>query len=174
MSVAHLKGEILGAKWAPIPGWELTHEVSRDGAVRRLDGGHVSIWSVPAGYVQVGLTERGRRPEKRSIHSLVLESFVGPRPNGAVVRHLDGNPSNNAIENLQWGTPAENAEDTIRHGRHRQVAKTHCPQGHPYNAENTRVRKNGHRVCKICDRARCKAYYNRRNKVLRVWQGAQR
>jgi len=50
------------------------------------------------------------------IHSLVLEAFVGPKPKGAVARHLDGNPANNRLENLTYGTPAQNSQDAIKHG----------------------------------------------------------
>jgi hypothetical protein len=32
-------------------------------------------------------------------------------------RHLDGNPANNRLENLAWGTDKENGQDRIRHGR---------------------------------------------------------
>jgi hypothetical protein len=28
--------------------------------------------------------------------------------------------------------------------------KTHCPQGHPYDEENTYIRASGSRVCKEC------------------------
>jgi DNA-binding XRE family transcriptional regulator len=31
-------------------------------------------------------------------------------------RHLDGNPQNNSLSNLAWGTPVQNAEDRRRHG----------------------------------------------------------
>lgn len=44
-------------------------------------------------------------------HSLVMETFVGPLPEGMEVRHLDGNPQNNRVSNLQYGTPLENAAD---------------------------------------------------------------
>ena len=74
----------------------------------------------PGGYVKVNLsceTAAGRCIRPRTVHSLVLEAFVGPRPAGAVVRHLDGDKLNNRLENLRYGTSAENAEDTIRHGR---------------------------------------------------------
>lgn len=50
------------------------------------------------------------------IHQLVLEAFVGPRPEGHVCRHLDGTRLNNSLENLAWGTKTENAQDRIRHG----------------------------------------------------------
>lgn len=32
-------------------------------------------------------------------------------------RHLDGDPGNNALSNLCWGTRQENAQDKVRHGR---------------------------------------------------------
>jgi hypothetical protein len=52
----------------------------------------------------------------KSVHRLILTTFVGPRPKGMVCRHLDGNPGNNALSNLRWGTPKENAADSIAHG----------------------------------------------------------
>lgn len=50
------------------------------------------------------------------IHRLVLEAFVGPCPPGLEGCHNDGNPTNNCISNLRWGTPASNAADRIKHG----------------------------------------------------------
>lgn len=32
--------------------------------------------------------------------------------------HGDGNAWNPALSNLRWATPAENAADKVRHGRH--------------------------------------------------------
>jgi hypothetical protein len=54
----------------------------------------------------------------RYIHVLVLETFVGERPDGMVARHLDGDTSNNQLKNLCWGTPTENMADRERHGNH--------------------------------------------------------
>jgi hypothetical protein len=51
----------------------------------------------------------------RHIHRLVCETFHGPRK-GMVVRHLDGNPLNNRLSNLAWGTHEENAADKVGHG----------------------------------------------------------
>ena len=48
--------------------------------------------------------------------ALVAELWHGPRPNGCVVRHLDGSKDNDTPNNLQWGTPKENAHDMIAHG----------------------------------------------------------
>ena len=49
------------------------------------------------------------------VHSLICEAFHGKRPDYAQVRHMDGNPSNNAPWNLKWGTAQENWNDKRRH-----------------------------------------------------------
>ena len=63
------------------------------------------------GYVRVKIN--GRR---KAVHRLVLEAFVGPCPDGCETRHLDGNPSNNSLWNLLYGTASENWNDRRQHG----------------------------------------------------------
>ncbi len=58
----------------------------------------------------------------RYVHQLVLEAFVGPCPSGLECRHLDGNPDNNQLENLRWGTRLENMADKKLHGTERPPA----------------------------------------------------
>ncbi|OKH70800.1 hypothetical protein EB72_24710 [Mycobacterium sp. SWH-M1] len=103
--------------------------------------------------------------DRRLVHRMVLEAFHGPCPPGMVAAHWDDDPRNNAIGNLRWATPSENAYDAVRNGSHHFANKTHCPQGHPYDAANTRVYR-GRRYCKSCQnerhrsrrrRARCAA-----------------
>lgn len=54
----------------------------------------------------------------RGIHQLVAAAFLPlPQPGQKVVRHLDGDPANNHVDNLAWGTQAENLRDAIGHGR---------------------------------------------------------
>lgn len=84
------------------------------------------------------------------VHWMVAETFIGPRPPGQVVRHLNGDPGDNRVENLAYGTHSENMLDMVRHGRN-NTAKTHCPQGHPYAEGNLRIiPKTGGRVCRAC------------------------
>jgi hypothetical protein len=52
----------------------------------------------------------------RTVHTLVLETFVGPALPGQQCRHLDGSRDNNHLENLRWGSSKENVEDSRRHG----------------------------------------------------------
>lgn len=71
------------------------------------------------GYSQVCLRlERARH--KRYVHEIVLTTFKGPCPtNKDRCRHLNGNPSDNRPENLDWGTAHENNLDMIAHGTSR-------------------------------------------------------
>ena len=76
------------------------------------------------GYCRVSLhnNDKGRR---KKVHILVLETFVGKKPTSMECRHLDGNPTNNHIENLVWDTHAMNCKDTIKHGRSTRGSKQH-------------------------------------------------
>lgn len=71
------------------------------------------------------------------MHVLVAAAWLGPRPDGLVIRHLDGNSRNNDVRNLAYGTPAENVRDTVRHGTHPEASKTHCYRGHEFTEDNT-------------------------------------
>ncbi len=116
-------------RWLPIPGWEDEYEVSDLGRVRSLerlvetsDGrlhpvrGRVLNPSRRAGGYRYVNLKRPGVCEKRSVHLLVLLAHVGPRPDGQETRHLDGNPENNRLDNLKYGTRVENAADKVRHG----------------------------------------------------------
>lgn len=72
--------------------------------------GHGGYW-----YVAVS-TDRGQR--SIPLHVLLTDAFIGPCPEGKQVRHLDGIPGNNHLENLCYGTVKENAEDRIECGNH--------------------------------------------------------
>jgi len=118
-------------EWRVVPGYP-KYEVSSLGRVRSW---YKPIWRagnppyiLAGGYHQRDATqEKGRRvvllyETSRKCRSfevarLVLLAFSrSPNP-GEQVRHLDGNASNDNIENLAWGTAKENTADKIGHGR---------------------------------------------------------
>jgi hypothetical protein len=70
------------------------------------------------GYLAVNL-HRDQTKNRRLIHHLVLEAFVGPRPPGLICCHWDGDPANNRVENLRWDTYKSNCDDMLRHGNRR-------------------------------------------------------
>jgi len=61
------------------------------------------------------------------------------------------------------GTQADNSRDAAAKGISSRAShnghKTHCPQGHEYTPENTRINQ-GSRVCIECDRQRKRVYYH--------------
>lgn len=80
------------------------------------------------GYYYVKLNDR----KNHAIHRLVLETFVGPCPDGMEGCHDDGDRTNNQISNLRWDTKSENRKDAIEHG----TAKYMPGENHP-NAKLT-------------------------------------
>lgn len=93
------------------------------------------------------------------VHRLVLTTFVGPCPEGSEACHGDGDPTNNRLDNLRWGTHLENEADKKRHGTHHNRIKTHCPRGHILAEPNLAVGElvRGHRKCRACNVARAAA-----------------
>ena len=128
--------------------------VSSEGRLAKL----MALTPTKTGYVQLGVPEfRGAKKRiRRYLHDLVLTAFAGPRPAGAVARHLNDNRTDNRIENLAWGSRSENQWDAFRNGK--RTLKTHCPYGHPLNAPN--LQNNSDRRCRACGRARARARYH--------------
>ncbi|WP_413252757.1 HNH endonuclease [Streptomyces griseoaurantiacus] len=57
---------------------------------------------------------------------------------------------------LRIATHAENMADMVAKGRgqNQNKGKTHCDKGHEFTRENTYVKPNGHRICRVCRRER--------------------
>ena len=67
------------------------------------------------GHLKVRLRS-AQRCAIKYVHRLMLETFVGPCPPGMECRHLNGDPTDNRLCNLVWGTHSENIKDMYRHG----------------------------------------------------------
>lgn len=74
------------------------------------------------GYARVALYLDGVS-KTYQVHRLVLETFIGPCPEGMECLHIDGNPENNDISNLRWGTHYENVQDAKRHGTYQRLTE---------------------------------------------------
>lgn len=99
-------------------------------------------------------------------HRVIYELVVGPIPAGLELDHLCRNRGCVRPCHLEPVTHAEN----VRRGQtgkinHRNAVKTHCPQGHAYDEENTYIHRRGDRVgreCRICRNALQRAGWKRR------------
>jgi hypothetical protein len=153
-------------RWLPVPGYEGYYEVSDRGRVRSLDrreritgpkagfrrrrGQMMQLSTMPStGYLCVHLS-RDDKMVTRSVHSLVLEAFDRPCPDGMECLHGPGGQQDNRWpENIRWGTRSENTLDQVTQGTHHHSRKTKCPRGHDYDYV---VPGTNHRQCKRCRR----------------------
>jgi YesN/AraC family two-component response regulator len=115
-------------EWKDIKGYEGLYQVSSYGRVRSLS----RLVRSPSGHRRIRerfLSDRGIRPyklislyrenkiEHMWIHRLVACAFLGDQPN-LTVNHIDFNPSNNRLDNLEWCSLAENISHSAKAGRH--------------------------------------------------------
>jgi len=71
--------------------------------------------SIHRGYSRVTLKRNGS-VKYYSVHRLVCSHFKGVGGLGAQVNHIDGNKSNNTVNNLEWCTPKENIKHAFDSG----------------------------------------------------------
>jgi hypothetical protein len=102
--------------WRKIPSFP-DYEVSNHGRLRK-DNKLMDPHFSKEGYHRYVLKLNGKKYH-RTVHPLVLEAFVCPRPVFPRVHdacHNDGNADNNKLSNLRWDTRKSNIHDQRKHG----------------------------------------------------------
>ena len=125
--------------WKSVVGHEGAYEVSDHGRVRSCDriveqliargpdrSRTVSrqmrgrllrpVKTKSGGYLRVSLSAGSTGAQTKKVHQLVCEAFIGPCPHDQMPLHNDGDPTNNRLSNLRYGTGRENVADAIAHG----------------------------------------------------------
>ena len=111
--------------------WRIVNEfpaylVSDLGRVQRSKTGRIlKPWLTKKGRPYVDLC-MGNHRKKRFPHNLVMEAFVGPKPEGMEVNHKDGDKVNNRLDNLEYVTPSENSLHAIRTGLRKAPKGSRC------------------------------------------------
>lgn len=103
--------------WKDVVGYEGLYEVSDHGRVRSIKTGCIKTYTENKLHKRpfLGLWKSNKIKIFKP-HTLILTTFVGPRPQGMECCHNDGNPWNNHLSNLRWDTPRNNQLDRIKHG----------------------------------------------------------
>lgn len=99
--------------WKTVTGFERADEfqhfqISNFGRVKNTKTGKIKKNQMtPDGYHQIKLTSKGKSYTYR-VHRLVALAFIDNSENKREVNHIDGNKTNNNVDNLEWTTRSEN------------------------------------------------------------------
>lgn len=96
--------------WAKIKGYP-NYEISSLGRIKG-NRGLLRPYSDSRGYLYVGLHRNGEK-KVYSVHRLVALHFIDNPLDKEQVNHIDGDKTNNTIENLEWVTNQENMTHSI-------------------------------------------------------------
>lgn len=109
------------------------------------------LWTGQLNKNGYAFAQRGPGHPKRVVHRILWEHYNDQFiPEGMQLDHLCRQRNCVNPDHFEVVTPSVN---TTRqdHGNRR---KTHCPHGHEYTTENTRITKDNKRVCRACSKKR--------------------
>ena len=91
-----------------IKDFEGIYSINENGYVMRIKSGKLLKPQFnSSGYLHVILSKNGKW-HNRSIHRLVANAYIPNIYNKPQVNHIDGNKTNNKVNNLEWVTASEN------------------------------------------------------------------
>lgn len=112
MEIAKMKN------FTKIPGYS-NYLVSRDGRVKTTlyDGRFMKPGTDRNGYQRIYMYGDDGKRKGVYLHQIMAQVFLSNSKNKPHVNHIDNNPKNNKLENLEWCTPKENRNHAAKQGR---------------------------------------------------------
>ena len=149
--------------WKDIKGYEGIYQISNLGNIKSLDhyirqrnnnyklyhGKTLKPYMTSTGYYKIDL-HNGKKRKIMLIHRLIANAFI-PNPDDLPeVNHIDGNKTNNNIDNLEWCTRSDNIKHSYKNKLH-----IHCPKNKPVKQININTGQIINTYKSINDAARC-------------------
>jgi len=125
-----------------IKNYEGLYTISNKGVIRSLYTGKIiKQYLNRYGYYQVRLY-KNNKPRNCTVHRLVAETFIPNIHNAESVNHIDGNKTNNKVENLEWCSSGENFSKAYHAGL---IAKGNLNGNSIFNEEQVRFIRDAYK-----------------------------
>lgn len=125
--------------WKDVVGYEGIYQVSNLGRIKSLKRkGKIKNTQLDKdGYEHLSLWHNSKA-KRMSVHRIVAQAFIPNPENKPVVNHIDGNKTNNIVNNLEWCTRSENDIHAYKLGL-RKVNKTGTGKFSKLNGHSRKV-----------------------------------
>jgi len=180
--------------WKDVVGYEGLYEVSNTGLVRSVDRFIICkngvkkpvkgkllamLYNIPTKRHPMSRTGvelwKDNKRKRRSIARLVAIAFIENPENKPQVNHIDGNPLNDSVENLEWVTNAENTKHAYDLGLHKKhnmipIVGTHKKTGKKIYFESAAAAAKYLGVTHCAIRAAIKGYGRSKGSCGYTWK----